>query len=78
MAGIRGGGSFSLGVLAGLLVGLALALLMAPQRGEDTRSRVRSQAGPLAAKARDAVQRAARRGEGGAPEGASEETGDGG
>jgi len=71
-------GSFSLGLLFGGLVGTALGLLLAPKRGEETRGRVRSQAGPLAERVRDTVQRAARRGERGADESASEGTGDGG
>jgi gas vesicle protein len=78
MAGVRKGGSFTFGLLSGGLIGLALALLVAPDRGEETRSRVRSQAGPLAERVRDTVQRAAHRGEGDAEEGTPEGTGGGG
>lgn len=72
----RKGGSFTFGLLAGGLIGLALALLLAPERGEETRSRVRSQAGPLAERVKDTVQSAVRRGEHNAEEVDSEGTGD--
>ena len=61
MAGVRS--SFSLGLLFGGLIGTALALLLAPERGEETRRRVRSRADPLAERAKDTVTRSARRGE---------------
>ena len=63
MADVRRGGSFSLGLLFGGLIGTALTLLLAPQRGEETRRRARSRAGPLAERAKDTVTRLARRGE---------------
>ncbi len=78
MAGVRKAGSFSVGLLAGGLIGFALALLLAPEPGEETRRQVRSRAEPLAERARDTVTRLAKRGEPGAEEGVSEETGDGG
>lgn len=78
MAGVRRGGSFSAGLLAGALIGFAVALLLAPAPGEETRRRVRSRAEPLAGRARDTVTRLAKRGERAAEEGVSEETGDGG
>jgi gas vesicle protein len=69
MAGIRTSGSFSLGLLVGGLIGTALALLLAPERGEETRRQVRSRAEPLAERAKDTVTRLARRGERPAEEG---------
>jgi gas vesicle protein len=59
LANDRKGGSFRLGLLAGGLLGFALALLLAPDRGEETRSRVRSRVEPWAERARDTVGRAA-------------------
>ena len=63
MVGVRRGGSFSLGLLLGGLIGTALALLLAPERGEETRRQVRSRAEPMAERAKDTVTRLARRGE---------------
>ena len=61
MAGVRS--SFPLGLLFGGLIGTALALLLAPERGEETRRRVRSRAEPLAERSKNTVTRLARRGE---------------
>jgi len=63
MAGVGRGGKLSLGLLLGGIVGIALGLLLAPKRGEETRSRVRSRAEPVAERIRDTVTRVARRGE---------------
>jgi gas vesicle protein len=63
MVGVPKGGSFSLGLLLGGLIGTALALLLAPERGEETRRQVRSRAEPMAERAKDTVTRLARRGE---------------
>lgn len=63
MIGITRGTSFALGILLGGLIGTALALLLAPERGEEMRRQVRSRAEPMAERAKDTVTRLARRGE---------------
>ena len=42
MADRNGGGEFFAGLVIGGMVGAAMALLMAPQSGEETRSQIRS------------------------------------
>ncbi|HUF53855.1 MAG TPA: YtxH domain-containing protein [Dehalococcoidia bacterium] len=63
MIGISKGRSFALGLLLGGLIGTALALLLAPERGEEMRRHVRSRAEPMAERAKDTVTRLAKRGE---------------
>ncbi|MBI2912384.1 MAG: YtxH domain-containing protein, partial [Chloroflexi bacterium] len=71
MAPVKKSGSFILGLLLGSLIGAALALLLAPDRGAETRRRVRSRAQPGVEKIRDVATRLTRRGE--APSAESEE-----
>lgn len=49
----EGKGGFVLGLLVGSLVGAAIAILMAPQSGEDTRKVLREKAGQAGVKAKD-------------------------
>ena len=55
------------GLLMGALIGAATALLLAPERGEETRRLVRSRAQPAVGRIRDMTARLAKRDEG-APE----------
>lgn len=64
----RGPGILSLGVLAGALVGAGVALLLAPQSGEETRERIADRARRLGSRAdaswddlRDELRRLRRR-----------------
>jgi gas vesicle protein len=50
-----------LGLLMGVLIGAATALLLAPERGEETRRLVRSRAQPAVGRLRDMATRLARR-----------------
>lgn len=70
MTGIDRRRSFALGILLGALFGTALALLLAPERGEEMRKQVRSRAEPMAERAKDTVTRLARRGRMGSEDGA--------
>jgi hypothetical protein len=47
----RGAGILSLGVIAGALVGAGVALLLAPQSGEETRERIANRARRLGTRA---------------------------
>jgi hypothetical protein len=49
----RGAGILGLGVLAGALVGAGVALLLAPQSGEETRERIANRARRLGSRADD-------------------------
>jgi len=53
--------SFANGLLMGTLIGIAVGLLLAPERGEETRRRVRSRAEPVVYRTRDVVTGLARR-----------------
>ena len=53
--------SFATGLLMGTLIGIAVGLLLAPERGEETRRRVRSRAEPVVYRTRDVVTGLARR-----------------
>lgn len=53
--------SFVGGLLMGTLIGMAVGLLLAPERGEETRRRVRSRAQPVVYRTRDVVTGLARR-----------------
>ncbi len=64
----RGAGILSLGVIAGALVGAGVALLLAPQSGEETRERIADRARRLGSRAdaswddlRDELRRLRRR-----------------
>ncbi len=64
----RGAGILSLGVIAGALVGAGVALLLAPQSGEETRERIAHRARRLGSRAdaswddlRDELRRLRRR-----------------
>jgi hypothetical protein len=64
----RGAGILSLGVIAGALVGAGVALLLAPQSGEETRERIANRARRLGTRAdeswddlRDELRRLRRR-----------------
>ena len=64
----RGAGILSLGVIAGALVGAGVALLLAPQSGEETRERIANRARSLGSRAdaswddlRDELRRLRRR-----------------
>ena len=64
----RGAGILSLGVIAGALVGAGVALLFAPQSGEETRERIADRARSLGSRAdaswddlRDELRRLRRR-----------------
>jgi YtxH-like protein len=64
----RGAGILSLGVIAGALVGAGVALLLAPQSGEETRERIANRARGLGSRAdaswddlRDELRRLRRR-----------------
>ena len=64
----RGAGILSLGVIAGALVGAGVALLLAPQSGEETRERIADRARRLGGRAdaswddlRDELRRLRRR-----------------
>ena len=64
----RGAGILSLGILAGALVGAGVALLLAPQSGEETRERIANRARRLGTRAdegwedlRDELRRLRRR-----------------
>jgi hypothetical protein len=64
----RGAGILSLGVIAGALVGAGVALLLAPQSGEETRERIANRARRLGSRAdaswdelRDELRRLRRR-----------------
>jgi gas vesicle protein len=52
-----------LGLLMGALIGAAAALLLAPERGEETRRVVRSRAQPAVDKIKDVATRLTKRGE---------------
>jgi hypothetical protein len=47
----RGAGALSLGIIAGALVGAGVALLLAPQSGEETRERIVTRARRLGTRA---------------------------
>ncbi len=51
----RGGRTFAVGILLGALIGAGVALLVAPQSGEETRRIIRRRARSLAADAQDKV-----------------------
>jgi len=53
--------SFVGGLLMGTLIGMAVGLLLAPERGEETRRRVRSRAQPVVYRTKDVVTALARR-----------------
>ena len=64
----RGAGILSLGIIAGALVGAGVALLLAPQSGEETRDRIADRARRLGSRAdaswedlRDELRRLRRR-----------------
>lgn len=64
----RGAGILSLGIIAGALVGAGVALLLAPQSGEETRERIADRARRLGSRAdagwddlRDELRRLRRR-----------------
>ncbi len=64
----RGAGVLSLGILAGALVGAGVALLLAPQSGEETRERIATRARRMGTRAdegwddlRDELRRLRRR-----------------
>ncbi len=85
MAGFGRARTLLVGLLMGGLIGTALGVLLAPERGEQTRSRVRSRAEPVVERIRDTATRLGRRGETAVEEGEEaeeasvpEEAGDGG
>ncbi|KPJ49390.1 MAG: hypothetical protein AMJ38_03380 [Dehalococcoidia bacterium DG_22] len=63
MAGFRRSTWFALGLMMGGLIGAALGLVLAPERGEETRRELRSRTQPAVESIRDAATRLARRGE---------------
>ena len=63
MAGFRRSTWFALGLMMGGLIGAALGLLLAPERGEETRRELRSRTQPAVERIRDTATRLARRAE---------------
>jgi len=63
MAGFRRSIWFALGLMIGSFVGAALGLLLAPERGEETRRQLRSRTQPAVERVRDTATRLARRAE---------------
>jgi gas vesicle protein len=61
MAGFRRSTWFALGLMMGSFVGAALGLLLAPERGEETRRELRSLTQPAVESIRDAATRLAGR-----------------
>lgn len=58
MASQDGGGEFFAGLIVGGLIGAALALLMAPQSGEETRAQIRDVSLELKDRANDTIAEA--------------------
>jgi gas vesicle protein len=54
----RGGGGFVAGILVGAVLGAGIALLLAPDRGEKTRGRLRQRMHSLREDAREGIDRA--------------------
>jgi gas vesicle protein len=54
----RGGSGFVVGILIGAVLGAGLALLLAPDRGEKTRGRLRKRMRSLRDDAREGIDRA--------------------
>jgi gas vesicle protein len=54
----RGGAEFVAGILVGAVLGAGLALLLAPDRGEKTRGRLRRRMHSLREDAREGIDRA--------------------
>jgi hypothetical protein len=63
MAGFRRSTWFALGLMIGSFVGAALGLVLAPERGEETRREIRSRTQPTVERIRDTAIRLARRAE---------------
>jgi gas vesicle protein len=57
----RGPGGFAAGFLFGVVLGAAIALLFAPERGEKTRGRLRKRMRSLSEDARQGIDRAGTR-----------------
>ena len=56
------GADFAIGLILGVLIGAAVALILAPQPGEKTRELLKTKADEWSAKAQDAYQEAATKG----------------
>ena len=56
------GADFAIGLILGVLIGAAVALILAPQPGEKTRELLKTKADEWSAKAKDAYQEAATKG----------------
>jgi gas vesicle protein len=57
----RGPGGFTAGLLLGVVLGAAIALLFAPEQGEKTRGRLRRRVRSLGEDAREGIDRAGSR-----------------
>ena len=56
------GSSFGIGIILGVFIGAAIALILAPQPGEKTRELLKTKADEWSVKAKDAYQEAATKG----------------
>lgn len=63
MAENNGGGEFFMGLVVGGLVGAAMALLLAPQSGQQTREQIRSASLEIKERAGEAVEEARQKAE---------------